>query len=373
MIRPIITYQVGSSDNPRVLLEETRTISDFSLPEVKECIRDLSDTLDDFISRNGNRRGISGLSATQIGIDLAISVVQTTEKRIVLINPVVLEERGKDRLFRIGCFSLFDYRAMVRYNDEILVEYQNESGDTVQEAFSGDRSCVIQHEIDHLHGLLLFARLPHGEKDLFIPGHCYDPVVRMSVPVQYSSLFNDYTDLTSFLKVQKNRFETLLTAIRNITPAGGSVLELGDGPAVAAVLLQQDGYRVCSCQRDRDAADLARRIALANGSSLSVLLSDLPGTLSDWDTAYSSERFQFMTDTEVRSTVALLLKSILRLVLMVPSDSSQPELLRGGEIFRSADQWAALFIQADGHILSSITAHDTGENVFVLAPEVSDR
>ena len=143
MIRPIITYQVGSSENPRVLLEETRAVTDFSSREVTECIRDLSDTLDDFIARNGNRRGISGLSATQIGVDLAISVVQTTEEKIVLINPVVVEERGRDRLFRIGCFSLFDYRAMVHYNDEILVEYQNESGETVQKVFSGDRSCVI--------------------------------------------------------------------------------------------------------------------------------------------------------------------------------------------------------------------------------------
>ena len=106
MIRPIITYQVGSSENPRVLLEETRAVTDFSSREVTECIRDLSDTLDDFIARNGNRRGISGLSATQIGVDLAISVVQTTEEKIVLINPVIVEERGREGDGRFHGFGL---------------------------------------------------------------------------------------------------------------------------------------------------------------------------------------------------------------------------------------------------------------------------
>ncbi len=371
MIRPIVTYQVGSPDNPRVLLEETRAVTDFSSQEVTECIRDLSDTLDDFIARNGNRRGISGLSATQIGVDLAISVVQTTEEKIVLINPVVVEERGRDRLFRIGCFSLFDYRAMVRYNDEILVEYQNESGETVKKAFGGDRSCVIQHEIDHLHGLLLFARLPHGEKDLFIPGSCYKSSARMPVPVQYSSLFNDYTDLTVFLETQKMRYHSLLAEIRNVTPSGGNVLELGDGSGAAAVLLKLEGYQICSCQPDRDTADLVRRIAAANDSELLVLQKDLPDDLSCWDTIYSSERFQFMTETELIHTVALLLKHCAHLVLMVPSDPEHTDILRGCESFRTSEQWSVLFAESGAHVLNTTTAADTGETVFVLSPEVS--
>ena len=371
MIRPIITYQVGSSENPRVLLEETRAVTDFSSREVTECIRDLSDTLDDFIARNGNRRGISGLSATQIGVDLAISVVQTTEEKIVLINPVVVEERGRDRLFRIGCFSLFDYRAMVRYNDEILVEYQNESGETVQKDFSGDRSCVIQHEIDHLHGLLLFARLPHGEKDLFIPDSCYESSVRMPVPVQYSSLFNDYTDLTIFLETQKKRYDSLLAEIRSVTPGTGSILELGDGTGAAAVLLQLEGYRVCSCQTDRDTADLARKIAAANGSELLVLQKDLPDDLSGWNTIYSSERFQFMAEAELVHTVSLLLKHCAHLVLMVPSDPGHTDILRGCEFFRTSEQWSVLFAESGAHVLNTTTAADTGETVFVLSPEVS--
>ena len=193
----------------------------------------------------------------------------------------------------------------------------------------------------------------------------------MPVPVQYSSLFNDYTDLTIFLETQKKRYDSLLAEIRNVTPSGGNILELGDGTGAAAVLLQLEGYRVCSFQTDRDAADLVRRISAANGSELLVLQKDLPDDLSGWNTIYSSERFQFMAEAELVHTVSLLLKHCAHLVLMVPSDPEHTDILRGCEFFRTSEQWSVLFAESGAHVLNTTTAADTGETVFVLSPEVS--
>ena len=342
MILPIVTYRLGASDNPKVLLEETRPVTDFTAKEVRDCVRDLCDTLDDFIAKNGNHRGISGLSAPQIGVDLAISAVRTAEKQFIMINPVVLEERGSYRLFRIGCFSLFDYRAMVRYNDDILVEYQDDGGNVIQESFSGDRACVIQHEIDHLHGLLLFARLPHGEKDLFVPGHPADPSRRITAPEQFSFLFNDYTDLATFTDQQAERFRLLLDTVRDVTPAGGSVLELGDGTSAAAVILGREGYKAEAQQKDRDMAALGRRISEANGASASVTFSNSPYLSGKWNTIFSSERFQFMEESALQNELAEILSCADHAVLLVPTPLADASVLRGGEHLRTTEEWVAL-------------------------------
>ena len=115
MIREILTYDINRKDNPEVLTEKTREVVDFKAKETVNCIKDLNDTLDDLIKREGNKRGAIGLSATQIGYDLAISAVTLGDKRYVFINPKIIKENGKQRLFRIGCFSLLRTERTSRY------------------------------------------------------------------------------------------------------------------------------------------------------------------------------------------------------------------------------------------------------------------
>lgn len=128
----------------------------------------MNDTLDDLINKYGKTRGIR-LSAPQIGYNLSISAVQLGNDRYVFINPKIINKKGKELLFRIGCFSLYEYRALVKYNDYIVVEYYNEENTKKEISVSGDWALIVQHELDHLNGILLFDRLPNKEKDLFIP------------------------------------------------------------------------------------------------------------------------------------------------------------------------------------------------------------
>ena len=302
MIRPILTYTVGADDNPPVLQEETRRVTDLSSEEVTSCIRDLTDTLTDFISRNGNKRGISGLSAPQIGSDLAISVVQTTEKLYVMINPAVTEELGKQRLFRIGCFSLFEYRALVHYNDDVIIEFSDENGIPHREEFKGDRSCVMQHEIDHLRGWLLFERLPNKEADLFIPGEIKKD---SDVPVtrRYSSLFNDYTDYAEYIRTESVRHTGLIDAVREYSVYERPILEIGNGPSAASVELSGLGYDVTCVQADRDMLDLDVRINESCGTSVRYMPADEIDETLIYDTAFSDEYFRPFYEDELTAEI----------------------------------------------------------------------
>ena len=286
MIRPILTYTIGASDNPPVLQEETRKVTDFHSEEVVTCIRDLTDTLDDFISKNGNKRGISGLSATQIGVDLAISVVRTTERLYIMINPTIINELGKERLFRIGCFSLFEYRALVHYNDDIVIEYYDENGDMHQEEFKGDRSCVMQHEIDHLHGWLLFERLPNKEKDLFLPNAISEDDTAIPAVKRYSGLFNDYSDYRSFFEDTAPKYEKYLDTISKHTPQNGSILEIGDNTGTLSVLLAKKGFKMTCAQMNRDMMDLDVRIAESNDVSVKYIRIDDLSKTFHYDTIF---------------------------------------------------------------------------------------
>ena len=357
MIRPILTYTVGADNNPRVLQEETRRVTDFSSEEVKACIRDLTDTLADFIAKNGNKRGISGLSSTQIGSDLAISVVQTTERLYTLINPAVIEERGKERLFRVVCFSLFEYRAMVRYNDDVVIEYQDEAGSLHREAFKGDRSCIMQHEIDHLHGWLLFERLPRKEKDLFIPGDL--PKTENTVPVtwRYSGLFNDYSDYLAVVDNESSRLSSLISAIEEITPSGGKILELGNGTGAASVLLSKGGYSVTCCQEDRDMMELDRRIGEANGASARYIYRpDLPGD-ERFDTVFSADLLQELPDDMIVKMIGQFLPvaSALLLCISSPQGCNAPA--------RSEKDWLRLFLES-GANSSEISKTEYGYKIL---------
>ena len=353
MIRPILTYTVGADNNPRVLQEETRRVTDFSSEEVKACIRDLTDTLADFIAKNGNKRGISGLSATQIGSDLAISVVQTTERLYTLINPAVIEERGKERLFRVGCFSLFEYRAMVRYNDDVVIEYQDEAGSLHREAFKGDRSCIMQHEIDHLHGWLLFERLPHKEKDLFIPGDL--PKTENTVPVtwRYSGLFNDYSDYLAVVDNESSRLSSLISAIEEKTPSGGKILELGNGTGAASVVLSGKRYSVTCCQEDSDMLELDRNIGEANGASVRYLLRTSLPENERFDTVFSADLLQEMSDDRIVELIGKFLPATSALLLCISS-------LQGCNApARSEKDWLRLF-QSSGAESSGVSKTDYG-------------
>lgn len=109
--------------------------------------RDLAETL---LSK---RQYCAGLAANMIGERAAFIAVMTGNECAMLLNPSILEKSGSYTAEE-GCLSLSGTRRTVRY-EKIRVRYQDLSMKWHEKTFRGFTAEVIQHEIDHLHGILI--------------------------------------------------------------------------------------------------------------------------------------------------------------------------------------------------------------------------
>lgn len=122
--------------------------------DVQSIITDLRDTLSGFRSRHGYGRGIA---APQIGLSQKIIFVNT-DYTGALINPtIVRRSRTKFRLWD-DCFSFPDILVHVERNYSIEVTFVDEQGKKKQLRAEGSFSELLQHEIDHLNGVLAVDR-----------------------------------------------------------------------------------------------------------------------------------------------------------------------------------------------------------------------
>jgi peptide deformylase len=156
MVLPI--YAFGQP----VLKQEAIEIDPKSYPDLNILIENMWDTMK-------NAKGV-GLAAPQIGLGIKLFVIDTTpytkeedEKFVpmkkVFINPVVLEETGTSWPFEEGCLSIPDIRADVERLATIKIAYIDEDGKEYEEVYSGLNARVIQHEYDHIMGVLFIDHL----------------------------------------------------------------------------------------------------------------------------------------------------------------------------------------------------------------------
>ena len=95
-----------------------------------------------------------GLAAPQVGISLAMIVVDVGSGLYKLINPVVTQKKGTQALEE-GCLSVPGVCLKVKRAKNVIVQAQDESGKPVSIEAEGLLACVLQHEIDHLKGKLI--------------------------------------------------------------------------------------------------------------------------------------------------------------------------------------------------------------------------
>ncbi len=99
-----------------------------------------------------------GLAAPQIGLGIQVAVVGWKDRKIVLVNPEVIEAEG-EAVQEEGCLSAPGIFEKVTRPDRILVVAQDEKGVSQRIEESGFLARAIMHEIDHLQGHLFFDRL----------------------------------------------------------------------------------------------------------------------------------------------------------------------------------------------------------------------
>jgi peptide deformylase len=126
---------------------------------VRVIVDDLKETLRDWQSRFGSGRAIA---APQIGAPVRI-VYAEMEKPWVLINPEIVEVGTEDFPVWDDCFSFPNLLVRVLRAYRIRVRYQDIRGETHEVDLEGDRAELLQHEIDHLDGVLAVDR-PYGPR-----------------------------------------------------------------------------------------------------------------------------------------------------------------------------------------------------------------
>lgn len=113
-----------------------------------------------------------GLAAPQIGVSQRITVIDCSfkknpDEKIVLINPVIAERDGK-QVEEEGCLSLPEIREKVSRAEWVKVRAQDASGKTIEVEGTELLARAMQHEIDHLDGILFIDRLSRLKRDLVL-------------------------------------------------------------------------------------------------------------------------------------------------------------------------------------------------------------
>jgi peptide deformylase len=131
---------------------------------VSEVTPEIASWLDDMVETMHTEVGI-GLAATQVGIGLRMLVVDEGRGAgRAYLNPVVVEQGG-EQVGEEGCLSLPGIFADVRRAEWVVVEAMDRAGASFRRRASGLLARVLQHEMDHLDGVLFIDRLDKVTRD----------------------------------------------------------------------------------------------------------------------------------------------------------------------------------------------------------------
>lgn len=148
-----------------ILTTRTQSVTEFG--DVKEFYQDLVDTIMHLKTTHNFTRGV-GLSAPQIGVSISMSVAYYANREYVLINPEIIEHSKDKTPIREGCISFFKFRGSVPRFTYVKVRAYDLDGKEYAIQANDDFAMLLQHEIDHLNGILYIQHLPNGEKDLYL-------------------------------------------------------------------------------------------------------------------------------------------------------------------------------------------------------------
>ena len=138
---------------------------------VKEVNDEIRSILDDMLDTMYDAPGI-GLAAIQIGIPLRMLVIDISKEEkndpLFFINPEIVEPSKDLSSFEEGCLSVPGIWEEIERPDKCKVKFLNRKGKKQEKKCNGLLATVIQHEIDHLEGIVFVDHLSRLKKDLSI-------------------------------------------------------------------------------------------------------------------------------------------------------------------------------------------------------------
>ena len=156
-------------------LLKIRTFPDSVLRRVSDPVikvdRSLRLFIDRLIDTMRHQPGGIGIAAPQVGILKKVAIVDVSSKvpgarLLVLINPVIVSAEDY-QANREGCMSLPDYTANIKRAQRLVVKWQDLGLKEHQMPAEGLEARCIQHEIDHLNGMLFVDRAASLKSDVF--------------------------------------------------------------------------------------------------------------------------------------------------------------------------------------------------------------
>jgi peptide deformylase len=162
--------------DPR-LLQQARPVNEFDTPALHELLADMQDTM---AAAQG-----AGLAAPQIGVDLQVVIFGTDAPnprypdapivpRTVLINPVITPVGDEEEEGWEGCLSVPGLRGLVPRHRRIRYQGRDPQGRPIDRDVDGFHARVVQHECDHLQGVLYPMRVrdftQFGFTEVLFPG-----------------------------------------------------------------------------------------------------------------------------------------------------------------------------------------------------------
>jgi peptide deformylase len=125
---------------------EVKTVDD----GVRRLVEDMFETMD-------AARGI-GLAANQVGVARRVAVVDVEGDRFAMIDPTIVESEGRATAEE-GCLSIPEAYGDVTRSERVVIEALDASGNRYRKEATGLKARAIQHEIDHLDGILFLDHL----------------------------------------------------------------------------------------------------------------------------------------------------------------------------------------------------------------------
>ncbi len=127
---------------------------------------------DDLLETMYDAPGI-GLAAIQTGIPRRLLVIDCSKEDedkapMVFINPAIVESSDERSVYEEGCLSIPDYYAEVERPAEVTVDYVDRDGKAQQITAEGLLATCLQHEIDHLNGVLFIDHISKLKRDMVV-------------------------------------------------------------------------------------------------------------------------------------------------------------------------------------------------------------
>ncbi len=158
------------SIRPLVILPDAR-LREISAP-VGTITGDVRKLAEDMLETMYDAPGV-GLAGIQIGEAVRIVTIDTSKEKedrkpLVLLDPEIVWTSEETRPYEEGCLSIPDYYAEVIRPDRVRVRFRTLDGETVEQEADGLLATCLQHEIDHLNGVLFIDHLSKLKRDRVI-------------------------------------------------------------------------------------------------------------------------------------------------------------------------------------------------------------